>query len=227
LPVGGLLYFTADDGTHGTELWVSDGTDTGTVMVSDVNPGVADSLPAGLVAFGNRLLFVADDGVHGRELWVTDAAGRSAGLLVDLQPGAGSSKPLYPQVIGDLLYFVADDGVHGAELWATDGTSAGTVMLADANPGPGSSYPDASLMKVGGALYFVASDGVENALWTTLGTPATTHRVCDPSNHFAFVTRTMAVAQGKLFFQADSNLDDTGRELYQLDPTVMLPASCP
>ena len=37
----GSLYFQADDSTKGKELWVSDGTKTGTKQVKDINPGTA------------------------------------------------------------------------------------------------------------------------------------------------------------------------------------------
>jgi ELWxxDGT repeat protein len=35
--VGSTLYFPADDGTHGSELWKSNGTTGGTKRVKDVN----------------------------------------------------------------------------------------------------------------------------------------------------------------------------------------------
>ena len=44
--VGNQLFFEAYDGVHGVELWKTDGTTTGTVMVKDINPGAAGSNPA-------------------------------------------------------------------------------------------------------------------------------------------------------------------------------------
>ena len=34
--VNGTLFFAANDGTHGRELWKSDGTAAGTVLVKDI-----------------------------------------------------------------------------------------------------------------------------------------------------------------------------------------------
>jgi ELWxxDGT repeat protein len=67
--VNGVLFFTANDGTDGTELWKSDGTAAGTVLVQDINPGSADSSPLWLTNVSGTLFFSAFDGTHGFELW--------------------------------------------------------------------------------------------------------------------------------------------------------------
>jgi ELWxxDGT repeat protein len=69
--VGGRVLFAANDGTHGVELWRSDGTAAGTRLVRDINPG-AHSFPSYLAAAGNRVFFAANDGPSGFDLWKSD-----------------------------------------------------------------------------------------------------------------------------------------------------------
>ena len=61
------LFFTADDGVNGKELWVSDGTAKGTQLLLDINPGTRDdgsaysSNASGFTEFNDKLFFSADD----------------------------------------------------------------------------------------------------------------------------------------------------------------------
>src|SRR5262249_32169391 len=74
--VGGTLFFTArdltDGATHGRELWKSDGTPEGTVLVKDIEPGPSDGFPDRLTNVGGTLFFAAFDSINGTELWKSD-----------------------------------------------------------------------------------------------------------------------------------------------------------
>ena len=145
------LYFSADDGVHGKELWKYNGTTAS--LVADLIPGKFASSPSGLRLFDNALYFSADDGVHGKELWKYD--GTTASLVADLNPGSGSSYLYGSTVFNNSLYFSLDDGVHGTELWKYDGTTAS--LVADLNPGSGGSNPGGFTI-FDNALYFSAED---------------------------------------------------------------------
>ena len=112
--LGGKMYFSADDGTHGKELWVTNGTTAGTTMVTDINPGPGGSYPSQLTPFNGKLFFEADDGTHGYELWQSDGTAAGTTLFDDINPGSGQLVPELPHSrAGANLYFVADDGTNG------------------------------------------------------------------------------------------------------------------
>jgi ELWxxDGT repeat protein len=114
----GRLFFAADDGVHGLELWTSDGTAAGTRLVRDIAPGPASSNPDGLAAAGGLLYFSADDGVHGAELWRSDGTEAGTRLAQDIAPEADSSFPQLLTAAGGRLWLSADDGATGRELWS-------------------------------------------------------------------------------------------------------------
>jgi len=154
---GGRVFFAGDDGIHGRELWVSDGTAAGTRMLADIARGASGSSVASFAAVGNRVFFAADDGVHGRELWVTNGTAAGTRLVADIVPGARSSYLGKLAGVGGLLLFSADDGVHGHEPWVSDGTRAGTRMVQDVAPGPLPSNPSGFFLS-GHEIYFIAND---------------------------------------------------------------------
>ncbi|WP_420538217.1 beta strand repeat-containing protein [Microcystis aeruginosa] len=218
--VGNTLYFTADDGENGRELWKSDGTATGTVLVRDIRPGSptssSDSDPSNLTVVGNTLFFSANDGVNFRKLWKSD--GTAAGTV--LVSASDGSYPNALTAVGSTLFFSAREGGGGGyELWKSDGTAAGTVLVKNIHPGSGGSFPG-GLTAVGNTLYFTANDSVNGyELWKSNGTSAGTVLVADirpgvPSSG----PRNLRVADNTLYFTADDGVN--GRELWKSDGTA-------
>jgi ELWxxDGT repeat protein len=64
---GGDLYFSADDGSHGREVFRYNGREV--TLVDDINEGPYSSSPSGFTIYQGDLYFGADDGVSGSELW--------------------------------------------------------------------------------------------------------------------------------------------------------------
>ncbi|WP_176159364.1 ELWxxDGT repeat protein [Prosthecobacter debontii] len=159
--IDGHIYFAATDAQHGTELWRSDGTGGGTVLVADVWPGETGSAPADMVELNGLIYFTAEDSAHGRELWCTDGTAEGTRLVKDLIEGTDSSKPEELIAFGNHVYFRAKlSPTEGWELWRSDGTAEGTVVYATLYPGPttGSGANPRDFSIVDGWLYFIATN---------------------------------------------------------------------
>ena len=161
--VGNILYFRADDGTNGKELWKSDGTASGTVMVKDIHSG--NDYPMLFKAVGNTLYFRANDGTHGYELWKSDGTASGTVMVHDINPNSdGYPYSNYLIAVGNTLFFRANDG-SSAELWTSDGTASGTVSVA------GSSDVPSLITSINTTVYFVNSPGTISVSYTHLTLP--------------------------------------------------------
>ncbi|HEV7331569.1 MAG TPA: ELWxxDGT repeat protein [Flavisolibacter sp.] len=183
---GNYLLFTITTLNEGYELWRSDGTEAGTTMVKDINPGMASSEISTYTFHNNTVFFAAKTAANGVELWKTDGTTGGTQLVKDIRSGTESALNIssgitttnyfvmYP--LNGKMLFMANDGVHGEEIWSTDGTEAGTFLLKDINAEAAVSFISLfSGVKVGNRLIFSAYQQETGAeLWETDGTTAGT-----------------------------------------------------
>jgi ELWxxDGT repeat protein len=221
--MNGLLFFTAAHPTAGTELWKSDGTDAGTVLVKDIVPGTGSGfdpysgVDPSLTNVDGTLFFAAGDlfgGVTGVELWKSDGTEAGTAIVEDIVPGGSGSFPRNLTAVNGTLFFTAYTAATGVELWKSDGTASGTDLVMNINPGTDFQNSPQHLTDVNGTLYFTANNGVSGEeLWQSDGFSAGTSMVQDINPGAAGSTPQLLVsAGGKLFFAATDI--SYGRELW-------------
>lgn len=214
---GSRLFFVADDGTNGQEIWtltegnapvISGSTYEG--PYNNQNYYISD-----LTAFGNsgKVFFSAADPERGRELWMND--GTDSHLVADIMSGDGSSYPQNFVSINGWMYFTAQDGIHGRELWRTDGTT--TTIVSDIWSGTTSSDPR-DFTAVGSRIYFSADgNGTGRELYVlteeTPGTPVVSLAADLEEGSGSSFPGNLVSFNGELYFSAYGS--SIGREMFQ------------
>ncbi len=198
------------------ELWKSDGTSAGTILVKDSLSAFEDMT----VALG-EIYFSGEDNVSGREVWSSDGTSLGTTLKFDIEIGSGSSSPGNFTLLNGELLFEAGTALNGGELYKTDGITFS--MVKDINPGSGTSVGGfLRFFEYNGNLYFRATDGVlpDVELWKTDGTLAGTV-LAVPFSSTGIATQFLdrVIYDNKLFYTNYNQLwctDGTGSGTQQI-----------
>jgi ELWxxDGT repeat protein len=221
-PADDIVFFAATTRETGTELWKTDGTPDGTIMVSDLCSGPASSLSydpqkSNFISFNNSLIFTPFDSIYGYELWISDGSEQGTHLIRDINPGTGNTTVVSPLTLNNTMFFGTDDGIHGTELWKTDGSESGTCLVKDIHPS-GSGFMR-SIGKFNGTYFFLADDSIHGLeLWKSDGTPEGTSLFLDawPGESSGGAGSFISIEDKFYFTASDENL---GIHLWTSDGT--------
>ncbi|HWL69379.1 MAG TPA: hypothetical protein VNS22_13480 [Geminicoccus sp.] len=197
----GRALFVATDGTHGFELWVTDGTEAGTALVKDILPGTdGQQNILGITDLGDgRASFLSKNAAGGYGIWVTDGSADGTVqvsedfgtdfLALDDAAALGNGSALYRSVSGGY--------------WVTDGTATGTHRFDPPwteGRGDKPSVGDFLHAADGRVIVGVGSslDGsVPRSVWVTDGTEPGTHRLLELPEGSGWVSGAVDLGDGR------------------------------
>lgn len=237
-----LMYFTANDGTHGKELWVSDGNSGNTKMLKDITVGSGSTNFSEFSHLGNLVIFAVSTSDYSLDLWKTD--GTNTSLIKSFNVPYSSFGAFGLLQFNNKIYFGGTDVTNGTELWSTDGNTASLVK--DIYPGSDLGQPNSSVPRLFNAVFinnrfiFPATDANGTELWSSDGTAVNTKmikdinpgsddsdptlfpvidysRILDGANLFDFYKRG-TLLNGYIYFSADDGTN--GIQLWKTNGTL-------
>ena len=215
LVVNDILYFAANEGvSSGQELWKSDGTEEGTVLIKDIYPGNNFGFDTEyIVEFEGGVVFTGKD-TFGEELWKSDGTEEGTVQIKDIKTGASSSFVRYIANANGTLYFIAAEASEYG-LWKSDGTEGGTTKLADLGANSG---PEHVTYHQGNILFYNFTSSLESdEVWISDGTIEGTEVLANTSTSGP-INDPMVASGNNLYFRAGT--DEFGIELFKTDGTA-------
>jgi ELWxxDGT repeat protein len=202
----GTLYFVNTARDEKPKLWKSDGSFDGTVVVTEVPPGISE-----MKAVGRRLFYITSDNA----LWTSDGTPSGTIQLVKTKFEIGNFGNNLRTAGNRIVFAQYTSSTGSSEIWSSDGTVSGTQLLLKT--------PQAvSLTSIDGTIYFANRDDLHgNEVWTTDGTPDGTKLLYDinPGPHGSD-PGGFTKSGSLLYFSAYT--DTTGRELWAVPMTTPL-----
>jgi ELWxxDGT repeat protein len=209
--LGTKVLFPADDGVHGREWWVTNGTKAGTKLLKDANQD-SSWLPQWWAKVGGKMLFNAFAGGEGTT-WATDGTTGGTSQISEVSGGDQTYRPA-PLLDGWAIMNGFTPELK-SELYRSDGT---TVELIKEISVTDYAKP-VGFVKLGDKVVFTARDDAHGTeVWTTKGTEGTTVRISDinPSGDATdFIDGAQMVRIGSLVLFVAT--DGTGDELWKTD----------
>lgn len=192
--VNNILVFAGDTSAEGLELWKTDGTDAGTLLLKDIHSGSGDSKPEDFFTNADKslLFFSAKTANEGRELWVTDGTEAGTKMLNDFHSGtSGDNFENLIELNGNVYFSI------NSEVWVTDGTPENTTKLLDSN-GRG-------FIILNDELFFIA----DRSYYKTDGTVSGTVKVTP--NNFGVEWRSFPIVYKNEIYFGGGLLDNNGQ----------------
>ncbi len=211
------VWFSAiSDVVVGFELFVSDGTDTGTHLVKNLNPTPYLNSSCFIAGATDQFALVYFHNDTGNWLCATDGTDKGTVIVSDSN---FTTIPFSRKFIvsGNQIFFMHADQATGSELWSSDGTKSGTGLTLDLSPGTASGATDV-MCTWNNVVYFAGNNNiVGRELFTSTGHNGQTKLYLDifPGVFFGNFASIM-MHQGKLYASANNNTG-IGAELYLID----------
>ncbi|MEO6177489.1 MAG: ELWxxDGT repeat protein [Flavobacterium circumlabens] len=221
--INNILYFYADDGVNGFELWRSDGTESGTYMIKDIKPnsGIYNdgSYPRYFTVLNNIIYFIADDN-SGSALWTTNGTASGTVKIINLN----DIRVL--KTVNNKLIIVAETSGTGygpRDLWASDGTTAGTKLLKTFADSYDSDIHITTTLN--NELYFVAKspNSLRTVFYKTDGTVEGTMLLFDETTHPTipdFTIKNILTCGNYVYFSVQDELSRTDKELWRTNGSI-------
>lgn len=221
----GHLYFWGETSEHGTELWRTDGTSSGTIMLKEFSPGPESSYPCDFTTFSGHLYFRVyfPFQIHS-QLWRTDGTIEGTMRVGGNNVTVPATYMLNQLVVADdVMYFIGADTV-AINIFKTDGTDSGTTYVVP--PGfPSTPFQYPGIFYKGHLYYsgYTSTHGTE--LWRTDGTSSGTTLFKEIADYHTFssIPHDFKVLNDKLLFNATDNLGVTSTWISDGTPEGTLP----